>query len=147
MLFSQQLIQDPIAFRQIEKWFNPGVESQMLERYWAALEALESSDPEVWLLLAHDTPLQAEEFEHFRTHWLGEEGFWPSIPAEVCIERMRVGYRSALIAARENVLPMMWLWLTPFSGVDVFQVEASVGENAVAIIFVTSAPSPPAQSD
>ena len=143
MIFVEKLFQDPPAFREIEKWFDPEDEQQMIERYDAALEALNSSDPEAWLALAQDTPLESEEFEHFRSHWLGAEGFWPSIPSEVCIDRMRDGYRKAIVAARENALPLLWMWLTPFSGVDVFEVDAAVGENAVAIVFVTSSPQAP----
>lgn len=135
----KKLLQAPGAFESIERWFDPG-SGELEARYEAALQALESEDPRDWLAAAGGTSLGDDDYDHFMRHWVGDESFWPSLRPEACLEKMRAAYREAFSAALERGVPVVWVWVTPFTGVDVFEVEVALGANAVALVFVTSSP-------
>lgn len=132
----------PAAFAQLERWLGGGGPDQLVERIDLSLAALDEPDPEAWLAQAGDLDLDlGEQAGHFLRDWLGDEGYWPSVPAGTRVEAFRAGLIRAYRDARERRVPLSFVWVTPESiARDTWSVEHVAGPVGVTVVFLTSPP-------
>jgi hypothetical protein len=127
----------------LEEWFDPSDPEQLQARYDEAIAALESPEPAEWLAVAAQAGLGEDDTEHFNTHWLGEaEGqYWSNVPSDIAAGKIGAGFGAAMRTAREQALPISYVWVAP-PGLpeDFFEIGHVAGPNGVTAIIVTSMP-------
>jgi hypothetical protein len=143
------LLKLPI-FDRLEEWFDASDQERLRERYTEAIDALESPDPADWLAVAAKAGLDDDDVAHFREHWLGEadEQFWSSVPQDVTMERIRLGFSAAMRTARDAAVPINYVW-APLDGLskDFFEVPHVAGRNGVVVTIITATPELVAETD
>jgi hypothetical protein len=143
MAWAVAFLTKPEILEQLEGWFDPSDPERLVQRYDEAIAALEDPEPRRWLAVAEQAGLDRKTAGHFETHWLGESdrAYWSSITRDETVEKIRHGFRDAMITARHRGLPISYVWVTPDGlSKDYFEVGHVAGPNGVTAVIVTATP-------
>jgi hypothetical protein len=137
------LLQKLDILEALERWFDPSDPELLTQRYDEAINALDSPNPEHWIALAGKAGMQERTAAHFREHWLGDtdSAYWSSITGDAAAEKVRNGFADAMRTAREQGLPLSYVWVTPKGlSKDYFEISHVAGVHAVTAVIVTPTP-------
>ncbi len=138
------------VLHNLEAWFDPADPQQLTRRYDEAIAALEHPEPRHWLALAERAGVDKGSAAHFRAHWLGEgdRPYWAGMVRADAAEKIRTGFRDAMVTARDRRLPISYVWVTPPGlAKDYFEVAHVAGPHGVTAVIITATPDVPAKAE
>jgi hypothetical protein len=118
----------------VEQYFGDRDEAVLVDRYAAALQALQTEDVETWLQDASRMGVNEDMQARFQRDWLGGARV-PGLDPSVMETRLREGFIGALQSAMDARLPLSIVLTLNNDAPETFSVDHVTGANAVTVIF------------